>query len=411
MEIKKKVTNIRKCRISGGKLINVFHLGKQPLANSFIKKYNSKESKFDLSTSYCSKSFLFQLNQTVNKNLLFDKYLWVSGTGEITIKYADLFCKRIINKVDLDYDDLILEIASNDGTFLSPFIKKGFNKVIGIDPAKNIAKIANNKKIKTLNKYWNFENSKKIKKKYGYAKVVIARNVIPHVSNLIDFIKGIEYIMDENGIGAIEFHDASHIQSELQYDSIYHEHLCYFSLKSISYLLNKFYLYPFDLDESPINAGNKLIFFSKKKKNISKNLSKARRNEVIYNVNSLNSWKLFAKKSIEHKEKIISLIHNFQNKKIIGFGSSARSQTLLNFCGINYNYIDAIIDNNKLKHGLYTPGTGIPIVNFKKGMLLKPDLIIILAWNFKNEILNLCKSVGFKGQFIIPFPNSPYLSK
>ncbi len=399
-----KYTTIKKCRISNNTLEPILNLGIQPLANSLKKNKNKKEFKVKLSISYCRKSSLLQLDQTVNKNLLFDKYVWVTGTGQMTKDYANIFFNKLSKITNISKNDTIIEIASNDGTFLKPFIKNNFKKVIGVDPAKNIAKIANKKNIKTLNNYWTFSFAKKISLKYGKAKLIFARNVIPHVSNLKDVIKGIHYSLDEKGIGAIEYHDAGKILEKLQYDSIYHEHLCYFSVKSISYLLNSYNLHPFHIIESPINAGNKLILFSKIKKKYSQSLKSVIIKEKNKKLNTLNQWRQFAKKTIEHKNLLNNLIDKYKHKVIIGFGSSARSQTLLNYCNINNNKIRAIIDNNKLKQGLYTPGTNIKIISLEEGMKLKPDIIIILAWNFSKEIKDISRSFGFKGKFIIPFP-------
>tara|TARA_B100000242_G_C43043778_1_gene487100 strand:+ start:1278 stop:2504 length:1227 start_codon:yes stop_codon:yes gene_type:complete len=403
----KKYTSTNKCRISGNNTKKILNLGIQPLANSLKKTKKNKELKVRLSISYCAESSLLQLDQTVNKNILFDKYVWVTGTGKMTREYADIFFKRINRLNKLEKSDLILEIASNDGTFLKPFINSGFNNVLGVDPAKNIAKIANKNGIKTINDYWNTNFAKKLVRRHGPAKFIFARNVIPHVSNLQDVIKGIKYSLNTKGIGAIEFHDASHIQKKLQYDSIYHEHLCYFSIKSISYLLKKYDLYPFEIFNSPINSGNRLIIFSNKPYIISKRLKKLIEDEKENKVNTLNSWINFANKAKEHKLQFINLLKQNRNLVVVGFGSSARSQTLLNYCNIDNSLISAIIDNNKLKQGFYTPGTNIPIVNINSGLKLKPNIIVILAWNFKNEIIQLCRSKGFKGKFILPLPNKP----
>ena len=213
--------------------------------------------------------------------------------------------------------------------------------------------------------------------------------------------------MDDEGIGVFEIHDANIIFNELHYDSVYHEHLCYFTLKSITYLLNKFNLNPFDIKRSPISGGSFVVYFSKKKISISKNLEKAIANEENSKINELSSWQNFAFRVQEHKKRTHEILSNFKKEKIIGFGSSARSQTFLNYCKINDKNFELIIDNNSLKHNQYSPGSNIRIVNFDQGMKTNPDVIFILAWNFKNEIINQCKSAGFNGKFIVPFPNKP----
>ena len=410
-KIDKNYHTIKECRISNSKdLTKVLDLGLQPLANSLKKKQYEDENKYPLTLSYCEKSSLLQLNETINKEILFNKYVWVSSTSSTTKNYANTFFSNITQNIQLEKNnDLIIEIASNDGTFLKPFMNNGFKKVIGVDPAKNICDLANKKNIYTINAYWNEECSKNIEKKYGRAKLIIARNVIPHVSELNSVISGVEKILSDDGIGIFEMHDANIIFNELHYDSVYHEHLCFFTLKSITYLLNKFNLYPFEIKKSPISGGSLVIYFSKKKNVVSKDLELAMINEENSKINNLESWKKFALKVEDHREKMQKILTNYSTKKIVGFGSSARSQTFLNYCNFNEKNIDMIIDNNSIKQNLYSPGTNIKIVDFNTGLNFHPDVIFILAWNFKDEIINLCKSNGYKGEYLVSFPNKPYI--
>ena len=400
---------IEECRISKSKdLTKVLDLGFQPLANSLKKKQFDKEDKYPLTLSFCEKSSLLQLNETIKKEILFDSYVWVTSTSSTAKNYSEDFYNNINQNIQLDKEnDLIIEIASNDGTFLKPFMRNGFKKVLGVDPAQNISQLANKDNIKTINEYWSKDFADNLKKTHGSAKLVFARNVIPHVSELDSVVSGVESILDENGVGVFEIHDANIIFNELHYDSVYHEHLCYFTLKSITYLLNKFNLYPFEIKRSPISGGSFVIFFSKKKQPQSKALELEIANEEKTKINNANSWIKFATKVEKHKDEIKKIISSFSKKKIIGFGSSARSQTFLNFCGFDNNNLDLIIDNNPLKQNLYSPGTNIKIVNFENGIKSKPDAIFILAWNFKDEIINQCKSAGYQGNFIVPFPSIP----
>ena len=321
-----------------------------------------------------------------------------------------MFADRLIDIINPNKADLIIEIASNDGTFMRPFLEKGYYNIFGVDPAKNIAKIANKMDLNTLPEYWSSELAQSILKKYGTAKIIFARNVIPHVSDLLDVIKGIHTALDDKGVGVIEFHYSGKILKELQYDSIYHEHLCYFSIKSISYLLESFGLNPFHAEESPISGGALVIFFSKFKKEKTTFFNNAIKQEKLLKINDVLNWKNFAQQVLDHKKRTLEIINTVKGKTIIGFGSSARSQTYLNYCDINNNHIVSIIDNNPNKIGLFAPGSSIPIVSFKEGMKIKPDIIFILAWNFKNEIINECKKYGYRGKYLIAFPKNLYLS-
>lgn len=399
---------IKKCRISEDKdLIPILDLGLQPLANSLKKNVDDKEQLFPLSISFSKKSSLVQLDYTVDKEKLFNEYLWVTGTSKQAKEYSKLFFENITGNIKLKNEDLIIEIASNDGTFLKPFLDKGYVNILGVDPAMNIVDIAKQNNINTLAQYWGLETSKKIKKEKGTAKLIFARNVIPHVSELDQVMLGIYNILDNEGTGVIEFHYAGKILSELHYDSIYHEHLCYFSIQSLSNLLKKYSLYPFHIEESPTSGGSLSIFFSKNKKSQSIKLKDMIQLEIENEINLLSSWKLFADRTFKHRNDTNKLLKACSSKKIIGFGSSARSQTYLNFCKITKNQVSTIIDNNPLKQGLYTPGSSIPIVSIDKGLEMKPDLIFILGWNFSQEIMEECKAKGFKGNFITPFPGSP----
>jgi hypothetical protein len=401
--------NISECRISNSKkLTKILDLGMQPLANSLKKKQFGHEEKYPLSISFCEESSLLQLNETIKKEILFNNYVWVTSTSSTTKNYAQTFYENVTNEIQLDKNnDLIIEIASNDGTFLRPFVRNGYKKVIGVDPAKNISDLANKNNIKTINNYWSEECSENLLKQYGNAKLVIARNVIPHVSELHSVMSGVEKILLNDGVGIFEIHDANIIFNELHYDSIYHEHLCFFTLKSISFLLNKFNLHTFEIKKSPISGGSFVIYFSKKKKVPTKNMQLAILNENKSKVNQIESWKQFASKAECHRTQMKKILANFSKKKIIGFGSSARSQTLLNYCGFNEKNIDLIIDNNPIKQNFFSPGTNIKIVDFNSAINTKPDVIFILAWNFREEIINQCRSAGYKGEFIVPFPNNP----
>ncbi len=401
--------NIQNCRISGSSnLINILEFGVQPLANALKKAPDEIEDKFPLTLMFCPDSSLVQLKETINKEVLFSNYTWITGTSPTTQDYASLFFQRAVEVAKPNSEDLIVELASNDGTFLMPFLKYGYHNVLGIDPAKNIARVANQRGVRTLDRFWDKQVADQTVAKFGNAKIVIARNVIPHVSELKDVVAGIEYALRDDGIGIIEFHYAGQILQELHYDSIYHEHLCYFSLKSITYLLGLYGLIPFHIDTSPISGGSYVIYFSTKKRRQNEKYLNLLEKENLIGVNEIQAWKKFAKTCYEHRKKSMDITESFSSKTVLGFGASARSSTYLNFCGFDSTRIQAIIDNNPIKQGMYSPGTSIPIVSLGRGMQMNPDLIFILAWNFRDEIVKECRLNGYKGEFLVAFPDSPY---
>ena len=407
--MKNMYENIQNCRINGSNnLITILDFGDQPLANALKKAPDEIEDKFPLTLMFCPDSSLVQLKETINKEVLFSNYTWITGTSPTTQDYASLFFQRAVEVAKPNSDDLIVELASNDGTFLMPFLKYGYHNVLGIDPAKNIARVANQRGVRTLDRFWDKRVAEETVAKFGNAKIVIARNVIPHVSELQDVITGIEYALRDDGVGIIEFHYAGQILQELHYDSIYHEHLCYFSLKSITYLLALYGLIPFHIDTSPISGGSYVIYFSKKKRGQNEKYLNLLEKEGLIGVNEIQAWKKFSEKCYVHRKKSMNITESFSYKTVLGFGASARSSTYLNFCGFDSTHIQAIIDNNPIKQGMYSPGTSIPIVSLGRGMQMNPDLIFILAWNFRDEIVNECRMNGYKGEYLVAFPDSPY---
>jgi len=404
---------IEACRISGAKdLVTFLPLGDQPLANSLPRKEDEFENRIPLTLAFSPTSSLVQLKATVRKEILFTDYVWVTGTSSTARSYALTFCQRMSNLANPQKNDLILEIASNDGTFLIPWLHNGFTNVLGIDPASNIAKIATRNGVATINSFWNLELSNKVKEQKGEAKVVFARNVIPHVSDVHGVVAGIRNILRDDGVGAIEFHYAGEILRGLQYDSIYHEHLCYFSVRSMEYLLHQHGLEPFHLDPSPISGGSYVVYFSRRGMSKTAAYEEASAREEYDGINNLSTWTKFADNCFDHRDCSRQALEEFKDRKIIGFGASARSSTYLNFCGLDREQILAVIDNNPMKQGKFTPGSHIPIVSFEEGLKLGPDLIFILAWNFKDEIIDDLRSRGgYKGAFLIPFPTQPYFEE
>lgn len=387
-------------------LNQVLDLGNQPLANALRKDVNVKQNFHPLEIHFCNDCFLAQLNCIVPPEELFSHYLWVTGSSEEAITYSNTFCERVISRMK-NKDRYILELASNDGTFLKPFIKSGYD-VLGVDAAKNLVEQANNDGINSLAEFWSNETSSKIKEKSGYPDVIIARNVLAHVANLHDFILGITNCADNDTLIAIEFHYSGHILEELHYDSIYHEHLCYYTLESIINIFKIYNLYAFDVDKSPLNGGSCVIYLSKEETDKTQYLKELLEYEEQKKYNKLETWGNFGEYSIAHKDKFIKLINKYEGKRIVSYGASARSATLLNFCGIDNKYISMIADANKLKQGLYS-NNNIPIKSPEEVLSTNPDVIIIMAWNFKNEIINTLKEkYNFKGIVILPLPNDPY---
>jgi len=402
---------ISKCRLCGSKeLQTILELGDQPPANSLRESLSDTLENVPLTICRCAECTTIQLTETIDPDYLFSNYVWVTGTSKGAREYSQIFAERILFKVKKETDLFIVEIASNDGTFLKRFQESG-HRVLGIDPAKNLAEEAEKNGIPTRADFFSLDVSKLVTEENGNADIVIARNVIPHVPDPNDVVSGMAHSLDEEGVGVIEFHWIDKILSELHYDSIYHEHFFYHSLHSINELLSRHGLSLFDVAESPISGGSLVAYFSKEKRTKTSALNEKLKWENEQGIASLDAWQQFAKESQKHREDLKLLIESelSAGKKLIGYGASARSSTLLNFCGINHNHLACIADQNPLKHNRYTPGTDVFILSPDEALKVNPDTIVILAWNFKDEIIDDLKEKGFKGSVLIPLPNDPYL--
>lgn len=398
------------CRVCQKSVLKpFFNLGFQPLANSLLTTRGAKEERYPLALEWCRNCGLVQLSYTVEPKKLFSRYVWVTGTSEAARKYADEFCENLIHRVGSPEEGYVLEIASNDGTFLLPFIRRGF-KAWGIDPAKNIAASARKKGIQTRAWFFGSRRAKMILKKYGPARVIFARNVLPHVSSPSDFVAGIATLLNKEGVAALEVHYAKTILKELHYDSIYHEHLCYFTLKTLERLFNDAGLFIFDIARSPISGGSIVAYVSKSRVEEKPAVERLRRMEKRHKTNSLSIWKRFSERAFAHRRKLAGLLDKISKSGsvVVGYGASARSSTLLNFCGIDSSLLPVIADKNPMKQKRFTAGSGILIESPVKVMRMKPDFILVLAWNFAQEIMReLDRVFGYKGKYVIPLPNSP----
>ncbi len=406
------IERVQKCRIcSTEKLQDFFNLGEQPFANALLKNPNDPDTRYPLALTFCPACSLVQLTHRASQEELFSTYVWVTGTSKKIHEFAPLFRDRLIERTNEPKKGYVLEIASNDGTLLKPFKDAGF-EVLGVDPAQNIAEMAEKAGIPTRAIFWGADTAHTLVDEKGPAHMLFARNVLPHVTNQRDFVEGLSTALDPEGTLAIEVHYAGVILRELHYDSIYHEHHCYFSLRNLERLLADFGLYAFDVTESPVSGGS-IILYARKTKGIeSDSLKNLRAQEEQEKVNEFSSWQSFAARSAAHRETLQKMLNECKAKKevVCGWGSSARASTLLTYCDITTNDIVVIADKNPLKQGLYTAGSHIPIMTVDAMLAKNPATVAILAWNFKDEIIAELRERGFRGTFLIPFPDPPILT-
>ena len=341
--------------------------------------------------------------------------MWVTGTAVATRRFSDVFSQEVLNHwADSgdgrqDRPGLVVEIASNDGTFLQPFKERGW-QVLGVDPARNVIERAIAAGVPTRCEFFTTEIAASIRREIGYADLVTARNVIPHVAEIHEVLEGVAQLLHGGGLAVIEFQYVGSILEGLQYDSIYHEHLFYFSLETLEALCSSHGLYPFDVFESPLSGGALVLLLAKEERPYSGQFMESVRRESDLGVNSLATWQKFGKASKAHSELLSSLISEWNRRgPVIGYGASARSSTLLNAAGVSVDQVVAIIDRNELKHGLLTPGSDIPIVSYEDGraLLQASGSLLLLAWNFESEIVADVRGEGFQGEILVPLPGGP----
>ncbi len=383
------------CRSCGNnKLKRVVSLGYQPLANNLLNKANDKCELYPLEMNYCSKCHNCQLSVTVDPKKMFSNYLYTSSTSQ---SFRDHF-KKAAEKYVKDFklipkNSYIIDIGSNDGVALRPFKEMNFKKILGIEPAKNLAKLANKNKIKTFNGFLEKKMLKKIKKN---ADIILASNVFAHSDKLKEMAECMFKLLSKKGTIIIEIQYLLNTLKDLTFDNIYHEHYNYWSLTSLINFFNQFDAKIIRAEKISTHGGSLRIYVKKDKSfKVEKSVKDLLVEEQNFGITNFKRYQDFGKKVYEIREKVIRNLSNLKKENtIIGYGSPAKATTALNFFGIT-DEIKYIVEDNKLKHGKYIPGVKIPIKN-KISVKEKNNIILVLAWNFYNEIKKNNKNLSNK---------------
>jgi len=403
-----------KCRFCDEELKHLMvDLGMTPLANAYldIDSIQQEESFYPLRIFVCHNCFLVQLAESVESpKQLFSEYLYFSSYSKTWLNHTEELAHNLIDKFSLDEKNQVIEIASNDGYLLKHFKNKNI-PILGIEPAENIAKFAEKQGIKTLNKFFGLQTANELKQTGCEADLLIAINVLPHLPNIKDFVEGIKKILKPNGVCMIQFSTYMlPFLHDTEFDSIYHEHYYYFSLLSVQKILSTFKLEIFDVDELSIHGGSLRIYVKHQenlKIKINQKVNNLIKKEIENGLDLVSTYESFSKRVTSSKLKIWNFFITAKenNKKIIGYGAPAKGNTMLNFCGIGKDIIEYTVDISPHKQGLFLPGTHIPIKKPEIIKETKPDYVIILAWNFKEEIsqqMNFIREWG--GKFIVLHP-------
>ena len=397
-----------KCGIcSSEKLTNFLNLGNHPPPLNFITKEKVMENDetFPLEVFFCHSCGLVQLGEAVDPKIMFKEYLYTSGVSTAFRNHLELFVKKLVDRFSPDEEDLVIDIASNDGTLLQFFKNSGL-RVLGIEPS-NIANIAKENGIQTVNDFFNETVAKQILETSGQAKIITITNAFAHIKDLDSVMKGVKALLKEDGIFVSESQYLVDIIEKLEYDTIYHEHLRYYCLKPLIQLFEKYNMEVFDCERISSHGGSIRVYVALKERfTKSENVQKILEHEERLKLSSIETYQEFARKIHDNKTKLISLLSKIKadGHKIVGISAPARSNTILNFCNINSENLEYIAEKSVLKIGKFTPGSHIPVVDDKQLVSDQPDFALLLSWHLSDSIIPKIRNDGFKGKIIIPLP-------
>ncbi len=400
------------CRSCGAALEHTFvDLGMSPLANSYIGpgQLYEMERFYPLHVAVCSSCFLIQLPAVAKPHDIFSEYAYFSSYSDSWLEHAREYVDAVTSRFDLNGGSRIVEIASNDGYLLQYFMAKGV-PVLGVEPAKNVAEAALKKGIPTLVGFFGEELAHDLSRDGKQADLIVGNNVLAHVPDLKGFIRGLKILLREHGVITLEFPHLMRLMGENQFDTIYHEHFSYFSLTTIRALFRRHDLKVFDVEELSTHGGSLRIYACHQDdstKPVGERVETLSSREEAAGFTKLEHYFGFGERVKETKRRFVEFLITAKNegKSIVGYGAPAKGNTLLNYCGVRSDFIDYTVDRSPHKQGYFLPGTHIPIHHPDKIKTTRPDYILILPWNLKDEIMEQMGHIrAWGGRFVVPIP-------
>jgi hypothetical protein len=401
-----------KCRFCGSTAMRTFvDLGMSPLCQTHItpENLNKMEPFYPLHAFVCEKCFLVQLEEFASASDLFEEYAYFSSYSDSWIEHARRYVEAVSARFALGKDSLVVEIASNDGYLLQHFVKRGV-PVLGIEPAANVARAAIDKGIRTNVMFFGSENAEKIAQQYGRPNLIVGNNVLAHTPHLNDFVRGLEILLAPTGVVTMEFPHLQRLMEENQYDTIYHEHFSYFSFTTVEKVFAAQGLTMFDVEQLSTHGGSLRIYARHEEdsaKPVQPSVTALKEQEKQRGLDRLDTYADFRNRVEETKYDLLELLIAAKRagKSIAGYGAPGKGNTLLNYCGIRRDFIDYTVDRSPYKQGKYTPGTRIPILAPEKIKETRPDFLLILPWNLKEEIVAQTDYIrSWGGKWIVPIP-------
>lgn len=401
-----------KCRFCDNMLKHTFvDLGVSPLSNSFLDTDRLREMEpfFPLHVYVCEACYLVQLPEAQSPEEIFSDYAYFSSFSDSWLRHAKDYTSLMIDRFGFDSQSQVIEIASNDGYLLQYFKEKDI-PVLGIEPAKNVAKIAQDAGIPTIVKFFGTQTAQELADEGKLADLLLGNNVLAHVPDINDFVAGMKIVLKPHGVITMEFPHLMRLMDENQFDTIYHEHYSYLSLLSVEKIFASHGLTLFDLDELPTHGGSLRIYARHNgdgTKPVGQRILDLRKKEASAGLDSLDCYHSFSERVKETKRNILVFLikAKSEGKTIVGYGAPAKGNTLLNYCGIRTDFIDFTVDRSPHKQNLYLPGTHIPIYSPDNIREAKPDFLVILPWNLKEEVMEQMSHIReWGGTFVVFIP-------
>jgi hypothetical protein len=386
-------------------------LGMSPLCESYLtaEQLDQMEPFYPLHVYVCEKCFLAQLEEYVSPEEIFTEYAYFSSYSDSWLQHSKNYTDLMVERFGIDSKSLVVELASNDGYLLQYFVEKGI-PVLGIEPAKNIAKVAIDKGIPTLVEFFGKDMAGRLVMAGKGSDLILGNNVLAQVPDINDFVGGMKVLLKPSGVVTIEFPHLVRLMAENQFDTIYHEHFSYFSLISAEKILAAHGLTLFDVEELPTHGGSLRIFARHAEdtsKPIRESVKELRNREAVFGITRIETYSAFSEQVKETKRDLLTFLITAkrEGKSIVGYGAPGKGNTLLNYCGIRTDFLDYTVDRNPYKHGRFTPGTHIPIFAPERIRETRPDYLFILPWNLKKEIVAQEAYIReWGGKFIVPIP-------
>ena len=401
------------CRFCSNQLKYSFaDLGMSPIANDYLnpEQLNQAEKFYPLHTYVCEKCLLVQLAQFESPDHIFGDgdYAYFSSYSDSWLRHAKAYTDLMVEKFGFNSNHQVIEIASNDGYLLQYFQQKGI-PVLGIEPAANTAKVAAEKGIPSWVKFFGVETAKELVAEGKIADLLLGNNVLAHVPDLNDFVAGMKIVLKPNGILTMEFPHLLQLMQQNQFDTIYHEHFSYFSFLTVEKIFAAHGLTLFDVEEIPTHGGSLRIYgkHSDAIAAVSDRVTKLKEKEIAAELHKLETYLTFGEQVKATKRQLLSFLIEVkaQGKAIAAYGAPAKGNTLLNYCGVGTDFIDYTVDRSPYKQGTFLPGTHIPILHPDHIRETKPDYILILPWNLKQEIMSQIEYITeWGGKFVVPIP-------